>query len=268
LKIRQKRLLGDDSDAAWEWYGAHDPYYGVVSWTEFRKGNLSPDQRQAFFETGEKHVDRVLDIVSRHFGIITAGSCLDFGCGVGRLVIPFAARFNRVVGVDISPSMIAEAQKNCGAAAVRNAEFIHDLSELRERFDLVHSYIVLQHIPVSRGMALIDRLIDAAVPGGICFLHLTIGRNAGVLRNMATFLRKNIKPVHQVLNLLENKRFDEAYMQMNEYNLNRFVAYLHARKISQLWLESANYSGSYNVCAVFRVPPVGAADLTAEPGPH
>jgi 2-polyprenyl-3-methyl-5-hydroxy-6-metoxy-1,4-benzoquinol methylase len=248
-----KGLFGDDSDRAWEWYGAHDPYYGVMSWPEFREGNLS-ENKPAFFETGATHVNRVLDIVSKHFGAGDSRSCLDFGCGVGRLVIPFAKRFKRVVGVDISPSMVAEAQKNCANASVLNAQFVNGLSDLREKFDLVHSYIVLQHIPVSRGLTIMDGLINAVNPGGHCFLHFTIGRNSGLARKMATFCRKNIKPIHHVLNLLEGKRLGEAYMQMNEYSLNRFVARLHKRNISQFWLESANYNGVYNVCAAFRVP--------------
>jgi len=257
MKPFLKSLVGDDSDSAWEWYGAHDPYYGVVSWSEFRKDKLSDDERRAFFETGAVHVDRVFDAIRRHFGDRAVANCLDFGCGVGRLVIPFAARCDRVAGVDISPSMLAEARRNCGKAGIHNAEFFGSLGELREKFDLVHSYIVLQHIPVSRGMSLIDGLIDATRPGGMCFLHFTIGHNAGFLRKLATYCRKNIRPVHIALNLLAGKRHDEAYMQMNEYSLNKVVAHLHKRNIRQLWLESENYHGAYNVCSVFRVPEDG-----------
>lgn len=35
----------------------------------------------------------------------------DFGCGVGRLTLPFADCFDNVVGVDISPAMLAEGEK-------------------------------------------------------------------------------------------------------------------------------------------------------------
>jgi 2-polyprenyl-3-methyl-5-hydroxy-6-metoxy-1,4-benzoquinol methylase len=247
-------LWGDDPDRGWRWFGKHDPYYGVLSGAEYRAENLTDERLKSFFATGSAHVDRVLNIVSRHLGEIGREACLDFGCGVGRLALPFAARFQRVTAVDVSAPMIEEAKRNCERFGVRNIRFVESLDEARDKYDLVHSYIVLQHIPVSRGMALIDRLIDRVAPDGACFLHFTIGRNAGALRALATGMRKNIKPLHYVLNLFEGKRITEAYMQSNEYNLNRFVAQLYRRNIRQLWLETENHGGPYSVCAAFRAP--------------
>ena len=40
------------------------------------------------------------------------GDALDFGCGVGRLVLPLARRYRTVVGIDISDAYIAEAVRN------------------------------------------------------------------------------------------------------------------------------------------------------------
>lgn len=253
MKFSLPGFHGDDSDRAWEWFGRHDPYYGVLSGHEYRAGSLTAERLEEFFATGVAHVGRVLDLVSRHFGEIGNERCLDFGCGVSRLAVPFAARFGNVTAVDISPSMREEGRRNCERFGARNVTFIETLEEDRGQYDLVHSYIVLQHIPVSRGMNLVDQLIDRVAPDGVCFLHFTLGRNAGVLRDTATFLRKNIKPLHYVLNVCEGKRADEAYMQSNEYSLNRFVSHLYDRNIREMWLESENHGGPYSVCAVFRV---------------
>ena len=59
------------------------------------------------------------------------------------------ARAERVVGVDVSPSMLAEARRNCDARGARNVELLaaDRLGTLAPEFDLVHSFIVLQHIP-------------------------------------------------------------------------------------------------------------------------
>jgi SAM-dependent methyltransferase len=250
------KLFGDDSDEAWRWFGAHDPYYGVLSGAEYHKHHLTSEHLEAFFASGANHVAHVLQAISAHLGDLALDRCLDFGCGVGRLVIPFASKFAEVVGVDISDGMIAEARRNCQRTGTRNVEFRHSLDEIEGSFDLVHSYIVLQHIPISRGVAIIDRLIDFTRPQGVCYLHLSIGRNAGALRDIATFVRKNVKPVHWALNVLEKKpTWRTSYMQANRYDLNSLLARLYERNIRQMWLEAERHgSGPYSVSLLFRVP--------------
>src|SRR4051812_23982259 len=98
-----------NSDQAWENYGRLDPYYGVLTDAKFRKENLTSERLAEFFGTGESHVANLLENVRDHVGSFPAGCALDFGCGVGRLLLPFARRFQRVVGVDISPSMLTAA---------------------------------------------------------------------------------------------------------------------------------------------------------------
>jgi SAM-dependent methyltransferase len=75
---------------------------------------------------------------------------LDVGCGVGRWSRLLAARGARVTGVDLSPTMIAEAQRRAAADGVAaHCRFeVQDLSKLDvgERFDLVLGVTVLQHI--------------------------------------------------------------------------------------------------------------------------
>lgn len=243
-----------DSDRAWRWLGKHDAYYGVLSGPEFRAGNLTPERLDSFFATGRAHVERAMTLVSHHLGAIGNGACLDFGCGVGRVAVPLATRFHRVTAIDISPAMIEEARSNCVRFGAHNVEFFETLDAAQGLYDLVHSYIVLQHIPVSRGIAIMDGLIDRVASDGACFLHFTIGRDAGAARKIATSLRKNVKPLHYLLNLSEGKRLTDAYMQSNEYNLNRLVAHLYRRSIRQLWLETENHGGPYSVCLVFRGP--------------
>jgi SAM-dependent methyltransferase len=75
---------------------------------------------------------------------------LDVGCGVGRWSRLLAARGARVLGVDLSPTMIAQAR--CRAAkegvASRCRFAVEDLArlDLVERFDMVLGVTVLQHI--------------------------------------------------------------------------------------------------------------------------
>jgi SAM-dependent methyltransferase len=82
---------------------------------------------------------------------VAAGTrVLDVGCGVGRWSRLLAARGAEVVGVDLSPTMIAQARRRAVADGVAgHCRFqMQDLSNLNvgERFDLVLGVTVLQHI--------------------------------------------------------------------------------------------------------------------------
>src|SRR5688572_3525296 len=100
-----------DHAKQWERFGSLDPYYGVSSVDEFRRENLDDAALDRFFASGEQDVARVLELAHRAAGPgFTPAKVLDHGCGVGRLVVPFARAAERVVGVDVSPSMLAEAR--------------------------------------------------------------------------------------------------------------------------------------------------------------
>src|ERR1700675_4509419 len=75
---------------------------------------------------------------------------LDVGCGVGRWSRLLAARGADVAGVDLSPTMIVQAQQRAAAeGGPGGCRFqVQDLSTLAmgELFDLVLGVTVLQHI--------------------------------------------------------------------------------------------------------------------------
>jgi 2-polyprenyl-3-methyl-5-hydroxy-6-metoxy-1,4-benzoquinol methylase len=75
---------------------------------------------------------------------------LDVGCGVGRWSHRLAARGALVTGIDLSPTMIAEARRRAARKGVldRCRFQTQDLAELDagDRFDLVLGVTVLQHI--------------------------------------------------------------------------------------------------------------------------
>src|SRR6185437_16661454 len=118
-------LFLDDSDRSWERLGREQPYYGVLSAAEYRAENMSEAARERFYLSGEKHLGYLLPLVERHFGTLdSAGTAVDFGCGVGRVALPLARRFAAVIGLDISPSMLREAEANCARLGIANAHFL------------------------------------------------------------------------------------------------------------------------------------------------
>ncbi len=103
---------------------------------------------------------------------VTPGSSvLDVGCGVGRWSRRLAARGAQVTGVDLSPTMIAEARRRAVADGVADrCRFeAQDLSNLAagSRFDLVLGVTVLQHILDPAALrAAVSRMTAHLAPGG------------------------------------------------------------------------------------------------------
>jgi 2-polyprenyl-3-methyl-5-hydroxy-6-metoxy-1,4-benzoquinol methylase len=100
---------------------------------------------------------------------------LDVGCGIGRWSCRLAARGARVTGVDLSPTMIAEARRRAAARGVgARCEFLpQDLAalEVAGPFDLILGVTVLQHIlEPSRLRASVERLAAHLAPDGTLIL--------------------------------------------------------------------------------------------------
>src|ERR1041384_1508124 len=98
----------------WEYWGNNDPYYAVSTFDKFRKENLTEANKEDFFQSGFEHINKIWDEIEENFdNNFTPQKGLDFGCGVGRLVVPLAEKCETVLGVDISNLMLEEAIRNC-----------------------------------------------------------------------------------------------------------------------------------------------------------
>jgi SAM-dependent methyltransferase len=214
--------MGTDKD--WEKWGATDPYFGVLSYDANRKAKLDPSARQSFFRSGEEHVDRVLRLIAEHFAITPAPlTTLDFGCGVGRLAIPFARRSVSCVGVDVSPSMLAEAAKNAASAGATNVAFMLSngkLADLPMRFGLVHSYIVLQHIAWKRGREIVRQLASKVDSGGFLTIQFLTASRAPLLIQTMVRARYAVPPINWLRNVVRRRPVFEPAMQLHAYDLN------------------------------------------------
>ena len=171
----------ENSDRDWETYGAENPYFGVISNEKFLSENLSDESRQEFWQSGRNDIDVVFQNIKEHIDPdFQPVDALDFGCGVGRLLFALSTRCERATGVDVSPSMLAEATREAAKKGIDNVSFIEtsDCNELGEnQFCLVHSYIVFQHIPEDRGYAILDKLLDSLRSGGVGVLHFTFSNS-------------------------------------------------------------------------------------------
>ena len=102
-------MFGRDTDKDWERFGRGEAYYAVLTHDEYRKSNLSDEAKEEFFKSGSNYIDEILDKIKKHIDHdFEIDKTIDFGCGVGRLVIPLAKYAKEIVAVDVSDSI-----KNC-----------------------------------------------------------------------------------------------------------------------------------------------------------
>jgi SAM-dependent methyltransferase len=228
--------MGTDRD--WEAWGHDDPYYGVLSNENFRIDALTAESKQAFFLSGEEHVAALLDTIRKTFSPgFRPRRSLDFGCGVGRLLIPLAKHSDHATGIDVSPSMLAEAARNCAEQQVHNVDLIgsdDSLSQAKGEYDLVNSHIVLVHIDSRRGHALIEALADKVGPGGFIAVQVLYSCNAPRWKRAIVKLRYQLPPLNALRNLIRGRPLDEPAMQLHVYNLPTLLRMLHGHGFGEV----------------------------------
>ena len=201
--------MTDRATRDWNTLGETEPFFAVLTEDRFLREQMSDANREAFFASGEADIAQIFQLLD-----FVPKSALDFGCGVGRLTRALSKRVDRVAGVDAAESMLRIAREN-----VPDASFSSTIPN--ERFDLVVSLIVFQHIPIRRGEALLDELLNHL--DRVAALHFTFRRPGSFFRRVARRIRARVPLVHRIAQRIRGER-RMPYMQMNEYDLDRVRA--------------------------------------------
>ncbi|WP_375584143.1 class I SAM-dependent methyltransferase [Cyclobacterium xiamenense] len=240
--------MKSESSKHWKEWGKNDPYYGVLSEEKFRMKHLSERVLEEFFDTGAAFAEQSRNRIQKKFGLdIADGSILDFGCGVGRLAIPFARMTGKEVwGLDISEDIIARAKAHARALAMdhlRFATYNGDSLEGIPEFDFVNSYIVFQHIEPRQGMHLLRELLDHTRTGGIFQVQVTYGHCLPKSVYAHFYLRTHFPLYNFLYSSLKHRRFcREPVMQMNHYAPEKLFA-LFAGYSDEVQVEFTNHGG-------------------------
>jgi SAM-dependent methyltransferase len=177
----------------WEGQARADPLWAVLSEPSRAGRKWELDE---FLLTGERQIAAWLERVVACGVRLEMGTAIDFGCGIGRLTQPLARRFDRAIGIDISPTMLSIARR---IDPPRNATFVlsrrDDLSFIpRASADLVVSHITLQHIRPEFTERYIREFFRVTRPGGVIIFtlpsHLVAEEDAGTASAPA------VRPAH------------------------------------------------------------------------
>lgn len=239
----------------WERFGETDPYWAVLTDEKFRTEKLSADSRREFFESGEAHLQWVIEMVRANVDPGFAPTrAVDLGCGVGRVLVPLAGLCREAVGVDVAASMLREAGKNLANAGVK-AELVlgnESLSRLHGTFDFVHSYIVFQHVPPHRGEKICAALLGKLRPGGVAALHFSYRTPLSAKQKALRWGRQRTPVVGAVVNLLKRRAVSSPYMELFEYDLASIFEMFRAVGCPELHLRFTDHGGLLGVFIVGR----------------
>ena len=155
----------------WDILGKEDPLWAIITWQDKKGNKWDPTE---FFASGRQEIADVMQYLA---GLHLDGPrqrALDFGCGVGRLTRALAARFAKATGVDIAPSMNAQAQ---ALDLEHRCDFVlnarADLSMFPDNtFDFIYSNIVLQHMRPEYSTAYIREFCRVLAPDGVAVFQL------------------------------------------------------------------------------------------------
>lgn len=150
----------------WDQFGRNDPMWAILTRSDRQDRQWDPAE---FFAMGHRHVLQVLDRLHALGYRPGCGRALDFGCGIGRLSQALCPHFDHVLGLDIAPSMIAQAERwnRFPSKCSYRANPAADLSSLETAsFDFVISLLTLQHMRPEFSSAYIREFFRVVKPGG------------------------------------------------------------------------------------------------------
>ena len=169
-------LLFEHIQDAWTYLGETDPYYYVCISKDFEKTNIQKTE-ETFYNSGKHDVVRLFKTMERNgIDYTPFKSCLEYGCGVGRVTHWLAESFEVVHGYDISPAHLQIAEKYLNSKNIQNV-VLHQIRKIREierfpKVDLIYSVIVLQHNPPPIINFIIRQFIRALNPNGIALFQV------------------------------------------------------------------------------------------------
>jgi SAM-dependent methyltransferase len=206
--------LFEHVNRSWQHLGETDPYWSVLTAPEYR-GKPTAEHIARFFASGAAEVERLQKALARSGVVLDGrGTCLEYGCGLGRVTRHLAPYFQRTVGVDISAAHLSLARELAESDGVRGIDWMHldtldSLTDLPE-VDFIYSVIVLQHNPPP----VIERILSAFArilkPRGIAYFQVPTYRADYEFR-LADYLRDQLGRKEMEMHAFPQERVFEIF---------------------------------------------------------
>ena len=195
----------------WDHLGNTEPYWSVVTQPQYYQAEFEA-YREQFFTSGNHNCQLFLAAL-RRCGVNPSElhTCLEIGCGVGRVTAYLAAAFSQVIANDISGPHIALAKQHMdgkGNVSYQQLATLDQLSQLPQ-VDAIFSLITLQHNPPPIMAWMLRTLLSSLRPGGVAYFQLPTYRT-GYLFEVERYLHSappntlemHYLPQHEVFRLV------------------------------------------------------------------
>jgi protein-L-isoaspartate O-methyltransferase len=165
----------------WDRLGATEPYWSVVTQPQNYMAEFE-QHREQFYASGNSTCQNFLATL-RRCGVNPAqlDTCLEVGCGVGRVTGYLAGAFSKVIATDISGKHLDLAKSYLDAKDVHNVELQHwhNVDQMRQlpQVDAIMSVITLQHNAPPIMAWMITTLLSHLRSGGVAYLQVPTYKN-------------------------------------------------------------------------------------------
>ncbi|MBK5258701.1 MAG: methyltransferase domain-containing protein [Thermoanaerobaculia bacterium] len=162
-------------------------------------------------------IDFIRFRIDEHF---TAEVVLEYGCGPGRLAIPFARRAGRVVAVDRSEAMLASARKFASEWGIANISFqtSDEFLAHEETFNLVNCHLMLQRVSTTEGLNIIRALLKRV--GEIGVFQLPYRDRSSAASRSSRWLRSHSRLANGFANALLRRPLTTQFIPTTVYDLS------------------------------------------------
>jgi 2-polyprenyl-3-methyl-5-hydroxy-6-metoxy-1,4-benzoquinol methylase len=213
----------------WTILGEEEPYWGVLVDERFKSDTIDESALAAFHDSGLANALMIDTATRRGLPSRIGGTCVELGCGVGRITRHLAARFDKVVAIDISPGNLRLCEQYLASAGIGNVEtrLLQNLDDLAHigPFDWFYSVIVLQHNPPPIQRLVLETLLPQIRSGG-GFVFQTVSDLPGYEFIAEQYLATD-DPVMEIHSLPQRSIFkliDQANLKLNAVRMDAMLA--------------------------------------------
>ena len=242
------------STAEWRFWGRYDPMWAVATWEGRQHDGLRPWTIDDFRAAGQSDCADIMRQWNQ-YGRIDGGTCIEIGCGSGRLTSALVDHFDRVLAIDVSVDQIELAKRVLGQSVSRVCFSLVDdpvIDAAPETCSAMISTFVFQHLSNYSGIvAYLRATHEALKPGAsICFQIPVPGDYRGtsvpsvafrmfdaarsrISRALGRrcFMEYNRYPIERIVSTLKKIGFQDVEMRVVRLaSTNRRQSFFFARK--------------------------------------